>query len=104
MRQTAIPADWKSDKPWSCCFRLLALDDDEFWSDQVDRPAAAWTAAGGKGVLLAPAERERPWFIFLGAWMLWNHPLGSQTTRGDSQTGTRGRPRPDVSEQIVKSW
>ena len=52
----ATPPGWNPDKPWNVCFRLLAQDE-EFWSEQVRHPAAAWTAAGGKGALLAPAEQ-----------------------------------------------
>ena len=53
---STLPPDWSSAKPWTCCFRLLALDE-EYWSEQVRHPAASWTAAGGRGALMAPAEQ-----------------------------------------------
>ena len=51
-----VPSDWSKDKPWTTCFRTLALDD-EFWNEQVRHPAAAWLASGGRGAALAPAEQ-----------------------------------------------
>ena len=50
------PADFLQNEPWTACFRLLSLDDD-YWSEQVCHPAAAWVANGAKGALLAPAEQ-----------------------------------------------
>jgi hypothetical protein len=51
-----VPADWSRDRPWTTCFRALALDS-EYWDEQVRHPAAAWLASGGRGVALAPAEQ-----------------------------------------------
>ena len=44
-----LPAhlDWNAERPWSCCFRLAALDT-AFWDAQVRHPAAAWMASGGR--------------------------------------------------------
>ena len=54
--ERAVPADWSRDKPWTVCFRTLALDN-EFWDEQVRHPAAAWLASGGRGAAMAPAEQ-----------------------------------------------
>ena len=52
----APPSDWNVDNPWTTCFRSLA-GDEEYWSEQVRHPAAAWVASGSKGTPLAPAEQ-----------------------------------------------
>ena len=43
-----MPRDWDPSRPWSCVFMQLASDM-EFWAERVHHPAAAWTAAGGRG-------------------------------------------------------
>ena len=50
-----LPLDWDEQNPWSACFKMLAKDE-QYWSEQVRHPAAAWTAAGSHGVPVAPAE------------------------------------------------
>ena len=54
--RTGAPADWDPTRPWNVCFRLAASDD-KFWDEQVRHPAAAWVAAGARGVPLTPDER-----------------------------------------------
>ena len=51
-----VPSDWDKDRPWTCCFKALALDN-EYWDEQVRHPAAAWLVSGGRGVALAPSEQ-----------------------------------------------
>lgn len=51
-----VPADWSEAQPWTCCFRMLALDE-EYWNEQVRHPAAAWMASGAREIPLAPAEQ-----------------------------------------------
>ena len=43
-----IPRDWDPGAPWSCIFCEL-VKEGTFWNEKVHIPAAAWTAAGGKG-------------------------------------------------------
>ena len=50
-----VPDDWDRSAPWTCCFRILALDE-KFWSEEVRHPAAAWTASGEFSAPLAPAD------------------------------------------------
>jgi len=50
-----IPRDWDPARPWSCVFMQLAADM-EFWAERVHHPAAAWTAAGGRGAPTVAAE------------------------------------------------
>ncbi|CAK0899124.1 unnamed protein product [Prorocentrum cordatum] len=50
------PADCSEQRPWPPCFRTVAVDA-AFWDKQVRHPAAAWVAAGSRGVPLAPAEQ-----------------------------------------------
>ncbi|CAL1127083.1 unnamed protein product [Cladocopium goreaui] len=51
-----VPMDWSKEKPWTSCFKALALDN-EYWDEQVRHPAASWLVSGGRGVALAPAEQ-----------------------------------------------
>ena len=51
----SMPDDWKSTEPWTACFRLVATDE-SFWNEQVRHPATSWTASGGHGAPIAPAE------------------------------------------------
>ena len=57
MADVQFPADWSREKPWTVCFRTLALDS-EFWDEQVRHPAAAWLASGGRGAAMAPAGEQ----------------------------------------------
>ena len=43
-----VPRDWDPAKPWSCVFAQLAADA-EYWAERAHHPAAALTAAGGRG-------------------------------------------------------
>ena len=52
----AMPSDWSEANPWNACLRALATDE-EYWSEQVRHPAAAWTFFGGHGTPMAPAEQ-----------------------------------------------
>eukprot|EP00435_Cladocopium_sp_Y103_P025911 s2755_g6.t1 len=52
-RQT--PRDWDPLRPWSCIFIQVAADM-EFWAEKVHHPAAAWTAAGGRGAPTVATE------------------------------------------------
>ena len=54
-RGRTVPSDWNQDDPWSCAFNSV-IGDDKFWSEKVHVPAAAWTAAGGKGVPVVASE------------------------------------------------
>lgn len=76
----AVPPDWNKDKPWTTCFRTLALDD-EFWNEQVRHPAAAWLASGGRGAALAPAEQIS----------LTHVPGGLEALEVDKEETTDGR-------------
>ena len=51
-----VPMDWSKEKPWTSCFKALALDN-EYWDEQVRHPAASWLVSGGRGVALAPHEQ-----------------------------------------------
>ena len=51
-----VPMDWNKEKPWTSCFKALALDN-EYWDEQVRHPAASSLVSGGRGVALAPAEQ-----------------------------------------------
>lgn len=50
-----VPRDWDPMKPWSCVFTQLA-GDLEFCAERVHHPAAAWTAAGGRGAPTVATE------------------------------------------------
>eukprot|EP00435_Cladocopium_sp_Y103_P053882 s804_g17.t1 len=50
-----VPRDWDPQKPWSSIFIFLAADL-EFWAERVHHPAAAWTAAGGRGAPTVASE------------------------------------------------
>lgn len=50
-----VPRDWDANKPWSCVFVQLAMDA-EYWAERVHHPAAAWTAAGGRGAPTVASE------------------------------------------------
>lgn len=50
-----VPRDWNKADPWSCVFVCLAKDE-QYWSDKVHIPAAAWTAAGGRGAPVVASE------------------------------------------------
>ena len=50
------PMGWDPAEPWSLVLQAVA-GDDKFWDDQVRHPAAAWVAAGAKGVPTTPEER-----------------------------------------------
>lgn len=50
-----VPRDWNSADPWSCVFVCLAKDE-QYWSDKVHIPAAAWTASGGRGAPVVASE------------------------------------------------
>ena len=43
-----MPHDEDPDNLWTTCFRVLAADE-EYWSEQVCHPAAAWAVAGASG-------------------------------------------------------
>ena len=49
--------DWDATAPWSCCFKLL-VQDEKWWTEQVRNPAVAWTASGGRGAPMAPADKR----------------------------------------------
>ena len=49
------PLDWDATAPWSCCFKML-VQDEKWWTEQVRNPAVAWTASGGRGAPMAPAD------------------------------------------------
>ena len=74
-----MPQDWDPDNPWTTCFRVLATDE-EYWSEQVRHPAAAWTAAGAKGTPLAPAEQIA----------LAHMPGGAEVVEADRDEGNEG--------------
>eukprot|EP00435_Cladocopium_sp_Y103_P073812 s637_g45.t1 len=50
-----VPRDWDPQRPWSCIFIQLAADMD-YWTERVHHPAAAWTAAGGRGAPTVATE------------------------------------------------
>ncbi len=50
-----VPRDWDPGAPWSCIFCEL-VKEVSFWNEKVHIPAAAWTAAGGKGAPVVAAE------------------------------------------------
>ena len=50
-----VPRDWDPIRPWSCIFIHLAADTD-YWTERVHHPAAAWTAAGGRGAPTVASE------------------------------------------------
>ena len=50
-----VPRDWDPLHPWSCIFIQLAQDM-EYSANRVHHPAAAWTAAGGKGAPTVVSE------------------------------------------------
>ena len=50
-----VPRDWDPIRPWSCIFIQLAADTD-YWTERVHHPAAAWTAAGGRGAPTVASE------------------------------------------------
>ena len=54
-RGGVAPSDWDATAPWTCCLRC-ASSDTVFWDEQVRHPAAAWMAAGGRGIPKAPEE------------------------------------------------
>ena len=74
-----MPQDWDPENPWTTCFRVLATDE-EYWSEQVRHPAAAWTAAGAKGTPLAPAEQIA----------LAHMPGGAEVVEADREDGIEG--------------
>ena len=50
-----VPRDLDPIRPWSCIFTQLAADTD-YWTERVRHPAAAWTAAGGRGAPTVASE------------------------------------------------
>ncbi len=50
-----VPRDWDPREPWSCVLVELTKDS-AFWSEKVHVPAAAWTAAGGRGAPVVASE------------------------------------------------
>ena len=50
------PPGWDPAEPWSLVLQAVA-GNDKFRDDQVSHPAAAWVAAGAKGVPMTPEER-----------------------------------------------
>lgn len=50
-----VPREWDPLRPWSCIFVQVSLDM-QFWSERVHHPAAAWTAAGGRGAPTVASE------------------------------------------------
>ena len=49
------PANWDPTQPWNAVFTEM-IAETSFWQERVHHPAAAWTAAGGKGVPVVASE------------------------------------------------
>ena len=86
-----LPPDWNSAKPWTCCFRMLAVDE-EYWSEQVRHPAASWTAAGGRGALMAPAEQAA----------LAHMPGGAESFESHVEEGDGKRKQSNRDKRLAK--
>ena len=54
-RGRQVPIDWDQKKPWSCVFNEIVRDV-AYWSEKVHVPAAAWTAAGSRGLPMVATE------------------------------------------------
>lgn len=95
-----MPSDWSEANPWNACLRALATDED-YWSEQVRHPAAAWTAFGGRGTPMAPAEQAA-----------LVHALGGQNIELEPEARTddrrkqsnRDRRAAKVRGQVGRSW
>lgn len=69
LKKAIMPPDWSEANPWTACFRALVADE-EYWSEQVRHPAAAWMAGGARGIPLAPEEQISMMHVAGGAAVL----------------------------------
>jgi hypothetical protein len=50
-----IPVNWDPAKPWTAVFDM-AVQDVEYWAENVHHPAAAWLASGSRGKPVVASE------------------------------------------------
>ena len=83
-RQT--PINWDPAKPWTAVFEM-AIQDTEYWAENVHHPAAAWLAAGSRGKPVVASEAA------LQAHMAGNHEGATEAT------GDEGKRRAQVNRE-----
>lgn len=68
-----IPINWDPARPWTAVFDM-AIQDTEYWAENVHHPAAAWLASGSRGRPVVASE------VALHAHMLGGTDLLAETT------------------------
>ena len=95
-RGRQVPLDWNPNKPWSCVYNVL-VKDVTYWSEKVHVPAAAWTAAGSRGLPVVATEAA-----VLRAIPGGEDALGGKVARHDEpKVGTSKRERREAKKRKI---